>query len=83
MKRFLALLLALCMMLCVFAGCGNTASEAPESASAPVEEAPVAEAPVEEASVAEEPSVVEEPVEPEPVVIEYPLCDPGEVELDV
>lgn len=66
-KKLLALLLCLCMVLCLMAGCGGgTASEAPaESASeapAEVTEAPVEPAATEEASQAEAPSAAEESV---------------------
>ncbi len=82
MKKIIALLLALCMMLGVFAGCGaeeTPASEpvasAAESAAAPEEAAPEAEpAPVVEASVAEA-SVEEEVVEAQNFTIEMPLTD--------
>lgn len=71
MKKILAMLLAMCLMLGMFAACGGeTASEAPvsEAASEVVSaEAPVEEpaAPVEEASIEEPASAVEETVEPE------------------
>lgn len=55
MKKILALILALSMVCCLFAGCGSTPSEEPAPAPAPApeakEEAPVAaepEAPAEE-----------------------------------
>ena len=47
MKKYFALILALCMMLSMFAGCGSDSSAAAQSASAPTEEA--VEAPAEEA----------------------------------
>lgn len=73
MKKLIAILLAMCLMLGMFAACGTeTASEAPvseavseavsETVSAPAEEpapAPVEEAPVEEASAAPETEAVE------------------------
>ena len=74
MKRTIALILALCMTLCLFAGCGNTESAAAEAAvssaaetveSTPAEEsAPaVEEAPVAEEAPAEEEAPAAEPVE--------------------
>ncbi len=47
MKKYLALLLALCMIF-VLAACGGSTS-APAASAAPAEEAPAAEAPAEEA----------------------------------
>ena len=86
MKRMFALLLACIMVLSLLAGCGGTTQESAPASSAPEAVSETAEAP--EEAPAEEPapeaSAAEEPVaEPEPVVIEYPLCDPGEVELEV
>ena len=87
MKKLLALILVAAMMLAVFAGCGGSAASAEEAASTPVESAaaPVEEAPVEDSIVPEETSVMEEPIVEEVVLepVEYPLCDPGEIELDV
>lgn len=57
MKRLLALLLSLCLLLALFAGCGSTTSVQEESASGTSEEAAAASA-VE--SVVEEPSEVSE-----------------------
>ncbi len=66
-KKILAMLLALTMVLCLFAGCGGDAAEsapAEESAvaseAAPAEEEAPEAVPAEEGSVAEEASVVEE-----------------------
>ena len=53
MKRSLALILSLVLLLSCFAGCG--ASNAPAPTEAPKAEAPKTEAPKEEAPVAEEP----------------------------
>ena len=87
MKRLFALILAAAMMLAIFAGCGGAAESAAETASAPAveSEAAPAEAPAEEPAEApeetpEEASVVEEP---ELIPVEYPLCEAGEVELEV
>lgn len=94
MKKLLSLLLALTMVLTLFAGCGGGTESAapaeesvaagesvPAEAPAPevVEEAP---APVEEAS-APETSVVEEAPEPEPELpeISYPLGEDLELVL--
>lgn len=76
------MILAVAMMLAVFAGCGGTAeSSAVESASTPVEESVAA--PAEE--TAEEPAAEADSVavEAAPVTVEYPLCESGEVELEV
>lgn len=87
MKKLLALLLAAAMMLTLLAGCGGTTTSATESApaetaaSAPAEET-AAESPAEEAP-AEEAPAEEAPVEEALTPVEYPLCDPGEVELEV
>ncbi len=84
-KRLLALLLALCMVFALCACGGGEASEAPaasaeESAAAVSEAAPETEPEAEaEAAPAEEASVVEAA----PVTVEYPLCEAGEIELDV
>ena len=85
MKKYSALLLVLCLLIGVLAGCGGTASSVEASAPAPAsepaepavqEEVPAPEAPEPEpAASAEEPSAVEEPVEPA-VTIEYPI--PGD-----
>ena len=51
MKKILAIILALSMVCCLFAGCGNTAAEEPAPAPEVKEETPVAaepEAPAEE-----------------------------------
>lgn len=80
MKKALALLLAMIMVLSMFAGCGDAAESAAAAESsaaaesvaaapeeeAPAEEAPEEEAPAEEGSVAEEAPVEEEPVEKGP-----------------
>ena len=57
MKKLIALLLALTMVLCMFAGCGGGAAES----AAPAEEATEASAPAEEAAPAEEEAPAEEP----------------------
>ncbi len=57
-KRILALLLALCMMLGLLAGCGGDAVSSPEAPVAASESAP--EAPVEEPAAVPEPASVEE-----------------------
>lgn len=91
-KKLFALLLALTMVLSLFAGCGATESAAPvssapaeESTTAEVaeeaptpEEAPPAEEVTEEASVAEE--VLPEPVY-EKVPVEMPIGDGEEVSM--
>ena len=86
MKRILAMILAVAMMLAVFAGCGGTAASSQETASAPVEES--AAAPVEETAEEAPEETAEEaseaaPVEEAAVTVEYPLCEAGEVELEV
>ena len=76
MKKYLAMLLALCMVLSLFAGCGSS-GKTEESAAAPAEEtaaaveetAPEAEEPAEEASAVEEIVEVESNELPE----SYPL----------
>lgn len=64
MKKKLAILLALCMMLSVFAACGSGAASAsaPASASEP-------------APVSEEPAAPETPAEPEPAPVEEPSAE--------
>lgn len=57
-KRILALLLALCMMLGLLAGCGGDAVSSPETPVSASESAP--EAPVEEPAEVSEPASVEE-----------------------
>lgn len=57
-KRILALLLALCMMLGLLAGCGGDAVSSPEAPVSASESAP--EAPVEEPAEVPEPASVEE-----------------------
>lgn len=57
-KRILALLLALCMMLGLMAGCGGDAVSSPEAPVSASESAP--EAPVEEPAEVPEPASVEE-----------------------
>lgn len=73
MKKYLALLLALCMVfaLCACGGTTEASTSAPaeEVASAPVEETPAEEAPAEEASVEE---VVEEEI-PNMLPENYPM----------
>ena len=89
-KKIGAMSLALCMLLGMLAGCGSKQPSAPSAASAkesltssaPAEETPAAPAaPEAEASVSAE----EASVQPEPpaVTVSYPLCQPGEIELDV
>ena len=85
MKKTLAMLLALCLMLGAFAGCGSsasgtpaetassTASEAP--AEAPAEEAPAEEAPAEEASADEAVVPEVEVVEAQNFEISMPLTE--------
>ena len=86
MKKTLAILLALCMMLSLFAACGGEApvESAPAEPSVvesvpaeePAPEAPAEEpAPVEEASVAPEAPVEEVPTEPEQFEIAMPLTE--------
>ena len=88
-KKFGATILALSILFGVFSGCGNnqtsaqSASSEPErltsatSAEEPTQEAaPPSEAPV---SVQEEASAQE----PDFTPVSYPLCDPGEITLDV
>lgn len=89
-KKIGAMSLALCMLLGMLAGCGSKQPSAPSAASAkesltssaPAEETTAAPAaPEAEASVSAE----EASVQPEPpaVTVSYPLCQPGEIELDV
>ena len=63
MKKMIALLMALVMVLCLFAGCAKKAEQPAEESAAPVEEvpaeetvAPEEEAPAEEAPADEEPT---------------------------
>ena len=81
-KRSLACLLALCMVLGLFAACGNEApaAEAPASVASVAEE-PVSEAPAPTPTPEPEPepepveeSVLEEPAEPEPEPEEPQTC---------
>lgn len=60
MKKLFALLLALTMVLSLFAGCGGDAASAPVSEEAPAEESVAVEAPAEEPAPVEEPASVEE-----------------------
>lgn len=74
-KKLIALLLTLCMVLCLLAGCGGGGSAAEPSAAAPASEAEQSEAPV-----SEEPAPVEEPVEApsaaeEPSAVEEPAVE--------
>lgn len=89
-KKIGAMSLALCMLLGMLSGCGSKQPSAPSAASAkesltssaPAEETTAAPAaPEAEASVSAE----EASVQPEPpaVTVSYPLCQPGEIELDV
>lgn len=89
-KKIGAMSLALCMLLGMLAGCGSKQPSAPSAASAkesltssaPAEETTAAPAaPEAEASASAE----EASVQPEPpaVTVSYPLCQPGEIELDV
>ena len=85
-KRVLALLLALAMLCCLFAGCGKTEAPAQAPAQAPAEtpaEAPAEEAPAQEPAGEEAPAeqseavqsfdVPEAPVVSEENAISYPL----------
>lgn len=89
-KKIGAMSLALCMLLGMLSGCGSKQPSAPSAASAKesltssalAEETTAAPAaPEAEASVSAE----EASVQPEPpaVTVSYPLCQPGEIELDV
>ena len=89
-KKIGAMSLALCMLLGMLSGCGSKQPSAPSAAStkesltnsALAEETTAAPAaPEAEASVSAE----EASVQPEPpaVTVSYPLCQPGEIELDV
>ena len=58
MKKILALLLALCMVACLFVGCAETEPEAADTTEAPTEPADTTEAPTEtEPADTEEPAV--------------------------
>lgn len=91
-KRISALLLALCLAMSLFAGCsagktaseGSTKSETESTTAVSAEEnaEPAAPQPEETAS-AEAPSAEETSVQETPMTVEYPLCDPNEVELTV
>ncbi len=59
MKKYLALLLALCMVLALFAACGKSAPAAEE----PAPEEPAAEEPAGEAPAAEPPALEEAPMD--------------------
>lgn len=84
MKKLLAALLCIAMLVCIFTGCGETDSTTPQSeASAvsatesnveviPAEESPVDEAAIEEVSTEES---VAEPVEDELPTLSYPVSD--------
>ena len=61
MKKTFTLILALCMLFSLMAGCGDSAASTAETASASVSAAEEASAPAEEAPAAEEPA--EEPAE--------------------
>ena len=69
MKKFLALMLALCMVVAL-AACGQSAAPAAEApaAEAPAAEAPAAEAPAAEAPAAEAPAAEEAPAH-DPIVL--------------
>ena len=88
-KSILAVLLALCMILGILAGCGSTASDdaAAPAASSAAEETAASEAEAEEAAEpadeeapAEEAASAEEAAEEaaEPEVVELPPYEPGE-----
>lgn len=68
MKKTIALLLALCMMLCLFAACGDKAEEQTE---APATEAPATDAPTEPAA--------DTPDEPEDEPEDEPAEEPVEI----
>lgn len=87
-KNLLTILLAVVMLLSVFAGCGgqdaSSADSAPSESVAAPEETP-SEAPAQEPAAPAEESTVESSAETSAVepahVIEYPLCEPGEITL--
>ena len=89
-KNLLALFLVLALVTAL-AGCGSPAASSATPAPASSVEAPAepeAPAPAEEPEAPAEPASAEEPAsaaEPEEpaVTVEYPLCDPGEISLDV
>lgn len=83
-KKLLAIVLALSMMLLLFAGCGDAASSAlsavseEPSVAASVSEAPVKSAEPSDEPESEEPSVMEESVQEEEITyaeISYPVFD--------
>ena len=96
MKRTLSILLALTMLLALMTACGSVApapsgetAQVEEASSAPAEEAQ-AQAPAEAEAAApaeaEEAASAEEPAEPEIPArepVEYPICDPDEIEFSI
>ena len=88
-KQFIAILLCVCMLCLLFAGCGSdTASSASSSASAaepqaaasenePAEAEPAAEEPADDASEAAETSSEEEPAEVAEPAVEHRASMPG------
>lgn len=91
-KNTWTVFLALCLVLSLLAGCGSTAASTPASASdsqtasaaaEPAEpQAEQPEAAPEAPASAAEPASAQEPEAPA-VTVEYPLCEPGEISLDV
>ena len=90
-KKTGAMLLAICMLLGMLSGCGSKQPSAQAStsakenltSSAPAEELPAQQdtAPEPEASASEaEPASAQEP---EYTPVSYPVCEPGEISLDV
>ena len=89
-KSILALLLALCMLLGLMAGCGSgtaapAASEPESAASAETAEEPAVQEEPEQAAAPEpaEQEAEESAVEPEPEVVELPPYEPNEEHTDV
>ena len=79
MKKLIAIILALVMVLSLAACAGN-------KADAPAADAPAADAPVADAPVADEPAdepIVEEPMEDEPVVMNYAEYAAAELDTPV
>ena len=96
MKRTLSILLALTMLLALMTACGGAApassgetAQVEEASSAPAEEAQEQAPAAEEASVPaelEEAASADEPEEPEIPArepVEYPICDPDEIEFSI
>ncbi len=90
-KKTGAMLLAICMLLGMLSGCGSKQPSAQAStsakenltSSAPAEETPAQQdtAPEPETSASEaEPASAQEP---EYTPVSYPICEPGEISLDV